>query len=233
MNGFFITGTDTGIGKTVVTACLTTLFKSQDMDVGVMKPIETGVDPVCSSSANSDAKFLMESSSSTDAEEEVCPYRLKTPASPYQSAQIAGTQIQPSTILEKFKVLQSRHSMMMVEGIGGLLVPITYRYCVADLALEIGLPLIIVSRLRVGTLNHTLLTINVAQQYGLKIKGVILNQHEAGVLNDVEIKQGELIEEFSDVPILGTCPYLEDVSSEGIKESLPNIQQVFNNGFFS
>ena len=232
MNGFFITGTDTGIGKTVVTACLTTLFKSQDMDVGVMKPIETGVDPVCSSSANSDAKFLMESSSSTDAEEEVCPYRLKTPASPYQSAQIEGTQIHPSTILEKFKVLQSRHSMMMVEGIGGLLVPITYRYCVADLALEIGLPLIIVSRLRIGTLNHTLLTINVAQQYGLKIKGIILNQHEAGVLNDVEIKQGELVEEFSGVPILGTCPYLEDVSSEGIKESLPNIQQAFKNGIF-
>ena len=71
-----------------------------------MKPIETGVDPVCSSSANSDTKFLMESSSSTDAEEEVCPYRLKAPASPYQSAQIAGTQIHPSTILEKFKVLQ-------------------------------------------------------------------------------------------------------------------------------
>ena len=81
MNGFFITGTDTDIGKTVVTACLTTLFKSQDMDVGVMKPIETGVDPACSSSANSDAKFLMESSSSTDAEEEVCPYRLITPTS--------------------------------------------------------------------------------------------------------------------------------------------------------
>jgi dethiobiotin synthetase len=232
VNGFFITGTDTDIGKTVVTACLTTLFKSQDMDVGVMKPIETGVDPACSSSANSDAKFLMESSSSTDAEEEVCPYRLKTPASPYQAAQIAGIQIQPSTIIEKFKVLRSRHRIMMVEGIGGILVPITYKYSVADLALEIGLPLIIVSRLRVGTLNHTLLTINAAQQYGLKIKGIILNQHEAGGLNDVEIKQGELLEEFSGIPILGICPYLEDVSSEGIKESLPNIQQAFKNKFF-
>ena len=233
MNGFFITGTDTDIGKTVVTACLTTLFKSQDMDVGVMKPIETGVDPACSSSANSDAKFLMESSSSTDAEEEVCPYRLKTPASPYQAAQIAGIQIQPSTIIEKFKVLRSRHRMMMVEGIGGILVPITYKCSVADLALEIGLPLIIVSRLRVGTLNHTLLTINAAQQYGLKIKGIILNQHEAGGLNDIEIKQGELIEEFSNIPILGTCPHLEDISLEGIQESLPNIQQAFEMEFFS
>ena len=121
----------------------------------------------------------------------------------------------------------------MVEGIGGILVPITYKYSVADLALEIGLPLIIVSRLRVGTLNHTLLTINAAQQYGLKIKGIILNQHEGGVPNDVEIKQGELVEEFSGTPMLGTCPSLKDVSAEGIKESLPSIQQAFRMGFFS
>jgi dethiobiotin synthetase len=229
MNGFFITGTDTGVGKTVVTACLATLFKSQD--VGVMKPIETGVDPKCSSAANSDAKFLMEVSGSTDAEEEVCPHRLKTPASPYQSSQIAGTPIQPATILEKFKILQSRHNMMLVEGIGGLLVPITARYNVADLALEMGLPLIIVSRIRVGTLNHTLLTINAARQYGLKIKGIILNRQEAGDLDEVEKQQGKLIEELSDTPILGTCPNIEDVSVEGLLESLPKIKQAFQDNF--
>jgi dethiobiotin synthetase len=229
MNGFFITGTDTGVGKTVVTACLATLFKSQG--VGVMKPIETGVDPKCSSTANSDAKFLMEVSCSTDAEYEVCPHRLKIPASPYQASQIAGTPIQPATILEKFKILQSRHNMMLVEGIGGLLVPITARYNVADLALEMGLPLIIVSRIRVGTLNHTLLTINAARKYGLKIKGVILNKQEGGGLDEVEKQQGKLIGELSDTPILGTCPYIEDVSAEGLRESLPKIEQAFQNSF--
>jgi dethiobiotin synthetase len=227
MNGFFITGTDTGVGKTVVTACLATLFKSQG--VGVMKPIETGVDPKCSSAANSDAKFLMEVSGSTDAEEEVCPHRLKIPASPYQASQIVGTPIQPATILEKFKILQSRHNMMLVEGIGGLLVPITARYNVADLALELGLPLIIVSRIRVGTLNHTLLTINAARQHGLKIKGIILNRQESGDLDKVEKQQGKLIEELSDIPVLGTCPYIEDVSTEGLRESLPKIEQAFRN----
>ena len=184
MNGFFITGTDTDVGKTVVTACLTTLFKNQG--IGVMKPIETGVDPKCSSTSNSDTKFLMEVSGTTDADEEVCPLRLKTPASPYQASQIAGTSIQPETILEQFKILQSRHHMMLVEGVGGLLVPIAPSYNVADLVREIGLPLIIVSRVRVGTLNHTLLTINAARQYGLKIEGVILNKQESGDFDEVE-----------------------------------------------
>ncbi|MBL4664678.1 MAG: dethiobiotin synthase [Nitrospinaceae bacterium] len=230
MNGFFITGTDTGVGKTVVTACLATLFK-KSQGVGVMKPIETGVDPKCSSAANSDAKFLMEVSGSTDAEEEVCPYRLKTPASPYQASQIAGTPIQPATILEEFKILQSRHNMMLVEGIGGLLVPITARYNVADLALEIGLPLIIVSRIQVGTLNHTLLTINATRQHGLKIKGIILNRQEGGDLDEVEKQQGKLIKELSDTPILGTCPYIEDVSVENLQQNLAHIEQAFQGNF--
>ena len=229
MNGFFITGTDTDVGKTVVTACLITLFKGQG--VGVMKPIETGVDPTCSSTANSDTKFLMEVSGTTDAEEEVCPLRLKTPASPYQASQIAGTSIQPSTILKQFKVLQSRHNMMLVEGLGGLLVPITPSYNVADLAREIGLPLIIVSRVRVGTLNHTLLTINAARQHGLKIKGIILNKQKNTDLDNIEEQQGKLIEELSDTPILGTCPYIQDVSVEGIQNNLGKIKNAFKDNF--
>ena len=231
MNGFFITGTDTGVGKTVVTACLSLLFKNQGIDVGVMKPIETGVNPKCSSTANSDAKFLMEISGTTDAEEEVCPYQLKIPASPYQASQIVGTPIQPATILEQFKILQSRHNMMLMEGVGGLLVPITASYNVADLAREIGLPLIIVSRIRVGTLNHTLLTINAARQYGLKIKGIILNKQESGDLDEVEKQQAALIEELSDTPILGTCPFIEDVSVENLQQNLAQIEQAFQGNF--
>ena len=232
MNGYFITGTDTDVGKTVVTACLATLFKSQGMDVGVMKPIETGVDPECSSSANSDTKFLIEITANTDQEEEVCPYRLKIPASPHQAAQMAGTKIAISTLLEKFKVLKSRHDIMLVEGIGGLLVPITPNYDVSDLALETGLPLIIVSRFRIGTLNHTLLTINAAKQKGLKIKGFILNQQESGELNNVEKQQGKLIEEFSGIPMLGTCPHLKGFSLERVHKNLPQIQQAFKNASF-
>ena len=226
MKGYFITGTDTNVGKTVVTACLATLFKSRGEDVGVMKPLETGVDPECSSSANSDAKFLIEVSGVQDAE--VCPYRLKAPASPYQAARIEGKELDPKKILESFHTLQSRHSMMLVEGVGGLMVPITQRYNVVDLALQVDLPLIIVSRIQIGTLNHTLLTLNAARQYGLKVAGVILNPVHAGELDTIEEEQGSLIEEFSDTPILGTCPYIHDVSSEGIIQNLALIQKQFH-----
>ena len=232
MNGFFITGTDTDVGKTVVTACLTALFKSQGIDVGVMKPIETGVDPACNSSANSDAKFLMEVSGNNDPADEVCSYRFKTPASPYQAAQIVGRVIRPTNIIENFKALKLKHNLMLIEGIGGLLVPITRHYNVANLALEIGLPLIIVSRLRLGTLNHTLLTINAARQHGLKIKGIILNQQEKNILDPVEKQQGKLIKELSNIPILGICPYIKEISSEGIQASLPKIEEAFKNNIY-
>ena len=223
MKGYFITGTDTGVGKTVVTACLATLFKSLGGNVGVMKPIETGVDPECNSAANSDAKFLMEVAGVQDAD--VCSYRLKSPASPYQAARMEGKELDPEKILISFRALQSKHSMMLVEGIGGLMVPITQRYYVADLALQIGLPLIIVSRVQIGTLNHTLLTINAARQHGLKVEGVILNPSDEGELDAIEAEQGSLIEKFSDTPILGICPYIDDVSCEGIKQNLGRFEQ--------
>ena len=226
MKGYFITGTDTGVGKTIVTACLANLFKNQN--VGVMKPIETGVDPECSSSSNSDAKFLMEITGVQDPLEDVCPYRLKSPASPYQAAKIEGKVIDPERILERFRALQSKHSMMLVEGIGGLMVPIAQRYKVTDLALQMGLPLIIVSRVQLGTLNHTLMTISAAQQQGLKIKGVILNPAYEGELEPIEAEQGKLIEEFSGVPILGTCPYINDLSSEGVNKILVLLQRQFH-----
>lgn len=225
MKGYFITGTDTGVGKTIVTGCLATLFKSRGEDVGVMKPIETGVN--ADSSGNSDAKFLMEVTGTQDALEDVCPFRLKMPASPYQAARFEGKELEPEKILERFRALQSKHSMMLVEGAGGLLVPITRRYSMVDLALQMGLPLIIVSRVQIGTLNHTLLTINAARQHGLKIKGVILNSSNEGELNAVEAEQGSLIKEFSDVPVLGVCPFIKDVSAGGVHKNLERIEQEF------
>jgi dethiobiotin synthetase len=228
MQGYFITGTDTNVGKTVVTACLANLFKNRGENVGVMKPIETGVDPECSSSANSDAKFLMEVTGVQDTLEDVCPYRLKTPASPYQAAKIEGKELYPEIILARFRTLQSKHSMMLVEGIGGLLVPITRRFNVTDLALQMNLPLIIVSRIQIGILNHTLLTINAARQYGLKVAGVILNSLYEGELDTIEEEQGSLIKELSDTPILGNCPYIHDVSSKGVIQNLALLQKKFH-----
>ena len=218
-NGFFITGTDTGVGKTVVTACLLSLFRNRQLDTGIMKPIETGVDPLCSSIANSDAKFLMAVGDCEDEFELVCPVQLTTPASPLQAARMENRVIEPDAILKSFDKLARRHKWMLVEGIGGLLVPICPGYFVADLIKDLGLPVILVSRTHLGTLNHTLLTLWTARERGIGVSGVILNHMDDGDPSNVEKGQGKLIEEISGIPVMGECPFLGPISPETFSDA--------------
>ena len=218
--GYFITGTDTNVGKTVVTACLLALYREQGIDAGVMKPIETGVDQECSSEANSDAKFLLTISGNGDPIEEICPIRLKPTAAPLQAARITGQTIDISLILENFRRLQAKHDRMLVEGIGGLLVPLTADYSVSDLIKDMNLPLIIVSRFSLGTINHTLLTVKAAQETGVEIAGIILNHSEDRSLNEIELGQASLIQELSNVPVLGECPFIGSISVEKFNSKL-------------
>jgi dethiobiotin synthetase len=219
MKSLFVTGTDTGVGKTVVTACLISVYKKYQIDVGVMKPIETGVDSKCSSSANSDALFLMEVAGSGDSLEEVSPIRLKPAASPYQAALLENRDLDVGAIVENFRELSTRHDCMLVEGIGGLMVPITKTYMVQDLVCDLGLPMIIVARNQVGTLNHTLLTLRSAKQKGITVCGVILNQTSPAEITEIERGQAEILQELSGVPVLGLCPYFESVDAHGIAPS--------------
>ena len=218
--GYFITGTDTNVGKTVVTACLLALYREQGIDTGVMKPIETGVDEKCSSEANSDAKFLLTISGNGDPIEEICPIRLKPTAAPLQAARITGQTIDISLILENFRRLQAKHDRMLVEGIGGLLVPLTADYSVSDLIKDMNLPLIIVSRFSLGTINHTLLTVKAARETGVEIAGIILNHSEDRSLNEIELGQASLIQELSNVPVLGECPFIDSISVEKFDSKL-------------
>jgi len=218
--GFFITGTDTGVGKTVVTACLLSLYRKHQLNVGVMKPIETGVDPECSSSANSDAKFLMEVSQCSDPLSHVCPVRLKTAASPYQAAKIENRSIDIDQIIENFRLLADKYENLLVEGIGGLLVPLQSNYLVCDLIRDLGLPLLVVSHNALGTLNHTLLTLRVAQQEGIAVRGVILNRMEPGDNDEIERGHAEIITELSGVPVLGEIPFLGNISESSFTPEL-------------
>ncbi len=217
--GYFITGTDTSVGKTVVTACLLALNRQRGLDTGFMKPIETGVKEF-SSEENSDAKFLLTVSGNKDSIEEVSPIRLKPTASPLQATRITGQTIDISLILENFRRLQTKHDRMLVEGIGGLLVPLTTNYSVSDLIKDMSLPLIIVSRFSLGTINHTLLTVKAAQETGVKIAGIILNHSEDRPLNEIELGQASLIQELSNVPILGECPFIDSISAEQFDSKL-------------
>jgi len=218
MTGFFITGTDTGVGKTVVTACLLALLKKRGLDVGVMKPVETGVDAKCSSSANSDAKFLMESAAIDDDLTEVCPVRLKLAASPYQAAMSENAAIDIDKILSAFKALSERHPWMLVEGIGGLLVPILKDYFVVDLIRDIGLPVILVCPYRLGTLNHSLLALDHLKRKDLEIRGILFNQ--TGDLDPVETEQPALLKELSGTRLLGGVPFIEGLATDSFTPEL-------------
>jgi dethiobiotin synthetase len=218
--GFFITGTDTGVGKTVTTACLLALYLKHRLNVGVMKPIETGVDPECSSSANSDAKFLMEIAQCSDPLSQVCPVRLKTAASPFQAAEIEHRPVDIGQVIDSFRQLAGKYDHLLVEGVGGLLVPLKPDYLICDLIRDLGLPLLVVARNALGTLNHTLLTLRAAEQAGIPVKGVILNRTEAGGKDAIESGYADIITDFSGVPVLGEIPFLGQISEKSFSDEL-------------
>jgi len=212
--GLFITGTDTGVGKTVVTAAILAYFQHQGKKAGFMKPIETGVDNECSSPANSDALFLMETGGIEDPLAEVCPIRLKPAASPFQAAMIENRSIQPETILSAYEKLSGQYDWMLVEGIGGVQVPITRDYGMVELMRDLGLPAVVVVRYQLGTLNHTLLTLDTLKQKGIPVKGVIFNRTEPETPDAIEQDQPRLIEELSGTQVLGEFPYIDNLNTQ-------------------
>ena len=199
--GLFITGTDTGVGKTLVAAGLAASLRKSGVDIGVMKPIETGF-----SLRSSDAFFLKKMAGVNDPLENICPYRFKFPLSPYKAAQIEKASIRLDKIRQAYHRLLKRHQAVLVEGAGGLSVPITRKTTMADLALRLKLPLLIVSRTSLGTLNHTLLTVEVARRRGIPVVGVIFN-HLVRRRGLAERTNPSVIKDFLSVPILGEIPY--------------------------
>ncbi len=203
LKGYFITGTDTGVGKTYVASYLARLFKKNGFDVGVMKPIATGDDGF-----SSDAKVLKKSIKTDDSLELINPICLKLPLAPLVAAKLLRVNLDLEKVWKAFGILSKRHEILIVEGIGGLLVPITnYKnriFYVKDLAKILGLNLIIVARPSLGTINHTLLTIDCARRYNLKIEGIIIN-YAAKIKEDLATQTNpEVLEKLSGVRILGT-----------------------------
>ncbi len=207
--GFFITGTDTGVGKTLVTAGLAASLRSSGIDIGVMKPIETGYSP-----RSSDSAFLMRATGVDDPGDFISPYRFKFPLSPFAAAKMEKAPIHLMKIERAFHRLLRRHRGILVEGAGGLLVPITKGSLMVDLALRLDLPLLIVSRTNLGTLNHTLLTVEVARERGIEVAGVIFN-HLVERKGLAERTNPEVIKPFLSVPILGEIPYAPFLKEKG------------------
>jgi dethiobiotin synthetase len=173
--GLFITGTDTGVGKTVVACALARALRAREIDVGVLKPSETGV----GERGPLDALALREAAGADDPLDDVCPEPRALPAAPAVAGEAEGRPIDLGRIRAAHARIRARHSVVLVEGAGGLLVPLAGETRMADLAAELGHPLLVVARGALGTVNHTLLTLEVAAARRLALAGVVVSHGSA------------------------------------------------------
>lgn len=187
--GCFITGTDTGVGKTVVAAALARCLTQRGINVGVMKPVETGC--VSEHGCLSDAARLCTAAGALDSIDTVSPYRLTAPLAPLAAARLSGVTIDLDRIRAAFKRLSSAHTFVVVEGVGGVLVPITDDLDLRDVIVGLGLPAVVVGRAALGGINHALLTIEALQRRQIEIVGVVLNQPAGGPVSTSDRLQVE------------------------------------------
>ena len=174
MHGLFVTGTDTGVGKTVVTAAIVAALRAGGRDAIGLKPVVTGTDEPAESGWPPDHELLAAVSDAAVNEVNFAAYG--PPVSPHLAAELSGRRIDPTELTTAIRNEARRHALTIVEGVGGLLVPITDGYDVRDLAAELRLPLIVVARSGLGTINHTLLTMEAARAHGLEVAAVVLNR---------------------------------------------------------
>lgn len=206
--GIFVTGIDTGVGKTVIAGAIAAAIKAHGLDVGVMKPVATGAKEIEGRLVSEDVVYLKKIIGSTDDDDLVNPIRLKPALAPNMAASRAGITIDTGKVWKAYKEITDKHDFVVVEGIGGLMVPIDDNLLVADMALKMGLALVIVSKYYPGAINHTLLTLEYARSRNLRIKGIIFN-----MLKNGEDFVGE-IGRFSSVRVLGAIPFKENVCVE-------------------
>jgi dethiobiotin synthetase len=227
--GVFITGTDTGVGKTTVSATIIRLLRHQGMSVGAMKPFETGCaltegrrqKPEARQLLPADGMFLKEMAEMDDPIELVTPVRLEHPLAPMVAAELEGVNIEMGMVFEAYNQLSEKYPFMVVEGAGGLLVPLKRKergaYFTSDLIRELGLPVLIVVRPALGTINHTLLTVHHALREGLTVKGVVINYTAPAEGSIAERTNYDTLKELCPVPILGVIPYRGERTRQAIE----------------
>ena len=176
MSGFFITGTDTGVGKTLVAVALTRALVATGLRVAVMKPVAAGTVRTPDGEFNDDALELLAASNVKAAYEDVNPWLLKTAASPHLAARADGVAIGHARIAGAFARLRTASDLVLVEGAGGWLAPISATETMADIAVQLGLPVVLVVGMRLGCLNHALLTRDALRARGLAFTGWIANK---------------------------------------------------------
>ena len=215
IKGVFITGIDTEIGKTTISAGLGNLLFKKGIKVGVMKPFATGIKTYSKYFKSHDAKILKEASNNKDNDDTINPYFYSVPTAPYLAKKLLklDESINIGEILNKYKEIEKRHEFTIVEGIGGLMVPLSKNFFVADLASIINIPVILIMSNKIGSINHIIMTYRLSIAFKLKIKGIIINNNCKFSTFPFTLINKELqiiVEELTGVKVLATIPYLEN-----------------------
>jgi dethiobiotin synthetase len=199
LRGVFVTGTDTGVGKTVLAAALAAALRGDGVDVAAFKPAVTGIDEP---EPDRPADHELLAAAACRPPEEVAPHRFGPAVSPHLAAQLAGTALDPAALVAAARGL--RADVVVAEGVGGLLVPLTLGYTVRDLAVDLGWPVVIAARPGLGTINHSLLTVESARAAGLDVRAVVLTPWPAQP-SVMERSNAQAIERLGRVEVAMLC----------------------------
>ena len=205
--GLFITGTDTGVGKTLIAGAIAKILHKAGKNVGVFKPIATGCKKTKKGFIGQDAQFLARCASSESEIDLINPVTFKMPAAPFACEKAENKKVDLKKIADAYKQICKNSDFIIVEGIGGIKVPITDRFDVLDLARAFKLPVVIVARSKLGTINHTLLTIDAVRSAGLLLAGVVINGYNKEVKDFAEKTNAKIIGKLGKVRILAVVPF--------------------------
>ncbi len=201
MRTIFIAGTDTAVGKTIVAGALASALRIKGLNVGVMKPIACG--------GREDVEFLQSCAGTNDPIDLVNPIYLKEPLSPNVAARIEKKKIDLKKIKDAVRVLEKKYDYLVVEGCGGLLVPVTDKFFVIDLIPMIKAKTVLVSRAGLGAINHSLLSIEALRRRKIKPLGIIFNHMNGGPISIPEETNPEIVSKIARIPSLGVFPFMK------------------------
>ena len=213
LKSLFISGTDTDVGKTYVTAGLAVTLRRMGIDVGIMKPFAAGIAQK-KGFKSEDVEILANSAQVNDSEKLLNPQFFPISASPYTAWKNLKIKPQINSVLSSFKSLSKIHSMLLVEGMGGIMTPILKNYFITDLIKDMKIPTILVTRTKVGTVNHTIMTVKMCEKYKIPIKGIIINDFDSDGYKTKELTRD--LKNLTGVSVLGSIPFIDDLSDSSL-----------------
>lgn len=204
--GLFVTGTDTEVGKTLVAGAIADWFRRRGRRVGVLKPVATGCARRREGLVSEDAEFLAHCADARFPLDVICPQRYAEPLAPAIAAERAEQPVDWDAVQRSLRMIGGGSDIMIVEGVGGAMVPLDAKHTVLDLARWLALPAVVVARAGLGTINHTLLTVNALRAAGVTVAGVVVNRYPSDGASIAEESNPRAIERWGKVPVLCIVP---------------------------